>query len=56
MPTYWIVDLDARLIEVWTPDSDQPVVCTDVLTWRPDPVVPALELELTAFFAAVLEE
>lgn len=32
--TYWVVDPDARVVEVWTPDDDRPVIATDTLTWR----------------------
>jgi Uma2 family endonuclease len=53
--TYWIVDLDARVVEVWTPHDDRPAIIADVLTWRPDPAVPALELDLPTLFAAILE-
>lgn len=55
VPTYWIVDLDARVVEVWTPHDERPAIIADVLTWRPDPSVPSLELDLPALFAAILE-
>jgi Uma2 family endonuclease len=51
VPTYWIVDLDARFVEVWTPHTDRPAIIADTLTWRPDPSAPALELDLRSFFA-----
>ncbi len=28
---YWIVDLDAKLIERWTPDDERPEICIEVL-------------------------
>ena len=31
--TYWVVDPDARLIKVWQPHDDRPLIVTDVLTW-----------------------
>lgn len=55
VPQYWIVDLDARLVEIWTPDADRPAIITDILTWRPNPSTPALELDLPALFAAIDE-
>ncbi len=33
--TYWIVDLDARLFEVWTPDASLPVVARETVRWHP---------------------
>ena len=32
--TYWIVDPDARVVEVWRPEDDRPAIVTDVLSWR----------------------
>ena len=32
--TYWIVDADARLVEVWHPDDDRPEIVTETLRWR----------------------
>jgi Uma2 family endonuclease len=56
VPTYWIVDLDERIVEVWTPHTDRPAIIDDTLTWQPDPSVPALEIDLRLFFAAVIED
>ena len=53
VPTYWIVDLDARLVEVWTPEVDRPVFATSSLTWAPTPAIAPFVLDLPAFFAAV---
>jgi Uma2 family endonuclease len=35
VPVYWIVDLEARLVEVWTPDAQSPRIVDDVLIWKP---------------------
>jgi Uma2 family endonuclease len=32
---YWIVDLDARVIERWTPEQSSPTIERDRLTWNP---------------------
>ena len=32
--TYWVVDPDARLVEVWHPEDERPQIVTDVLRWR----------------------
>ena len=55
VPMYWIVDIEARRVEAWTPDADRPLIIADTLTWRPDPAAPALEIDLGPFFAAVVE-
>jgi Uma2 family endonuclease len=55
VPTYWIVDLDERRVEVWTPRADRPAMIAETLTWRPAPAVPAFELDLPALFAAILD-
>ena len=35
VPRYWIVDPDARQVEVWTPDARFPAVEREVLGWQP---------------------
>src|SRR6476646_10950076 len=35
VPNYWIVDLDARLIERWIPHEPRPELLTDTLVWHP---------------------
>ena len=49
---YWIVDLDARLIERWRPGDDRPEIITERLSWRPspDPATPPFVLELAILF------
>jgi Uma2 family endonuclease len=54
--TYWIVDLDARLVEVWTPASDHPAIADGDLHWQPDPALGSLVLELPEFFREVFGE
>jgi Uma2 family endonuclease len=53
---YWIVDLDARLIERWTPVSEHPEVLNAVLVWSPHGASESLEIDLVRFFAAVLDD
>jgi Uma2 family endonuclease len=55
VPTYWIVDLDARVVEVWTPTAKRAVVVTGTLTWQPHSSLPAMEIDLPAFFRALGE-
>ena len=51
--TYWIVDTDSRLVEVWTPDADRPVIVTDELVWQPDPAVAPLRIALDTLLGPV---
>jgi Uma2 family endonuclease len=53
---YWVVDLDAKLIERWRPGDDRPEPIEDTLTWQPDPSKPPLQMQLAEFFAEVPEE
>jgi Uma2 family endonuclease len=32
---YWVIDADARMAEVWTPDAHFPSIEREALTWRP---------------------
>lgn len=51
---YWIVDLDARLVERWRPGDTRPEVLADTLTWRPAPELPELTVALGPLFERVL--
>jgi Uma2 family endonuclease len=55
VPEYWIVDLDARLIERWRQGDQRPEIVTESLIWQPVAGVPALEVDLPRFFAGVLD-
>ena len=50
---YWVVDLDARMVERWRPDDERPAILDDVVTWQPDPAAPPLEISLSELFAEV---
>ena len=54
VPEYWIVDLDARLIERWRPDDTRPEVASEALAWQPASHVAALEIALIPYFAEVV--
>lgn len=49
--TYWVVDPDAQLVEVWRPHDERPAIVTDVLGWRLDPEGPELRISLGDLFA-----
>jgi Uma2 family endonuclease len=53
---YWIVDLDARLVERWRPGDERPEVVSEKLEWQPEPSAPALSLDLVALFREVHAE
>ncbi len=48
--TYWIMDSDAAVVEVWRPDDERPEIVTDVLRWRVVPASEELEIELAEIF------
>ncbi len=48
--TYWIVDPDAALVEVWHPDDKRPEIITDMLRWRVAPDAEELALPLASLF------
>ncbi|MEJ7809933.1 MAG: Uma2 family endonuclease [Gemmatimonadaceae bacterium] len=54
VPEYWVIDLDARLIERWRPDGQQPDVARDRLIWQPSSTVAPLDLDVRALFAAAV--
>ncbi|MGE0554367.1 MAG: Uma2 family endonuclease [Gemmatimonadales bacterium] len=54
--TYWIVDLDARLVEVWRPADTSPQIVDQSLAWEPDISVPPLSIDLPACFVEIHEE
>lgn len=51
---YWIVDLDARLVERWTPGEERPSIHAQQLTWQPAGAATPLVLDLERFFDEVL--
>lgn len=53
--TYWVVDPDAQLIEVWHPEDERPEIVTDVARWRLDPKMPEMTVDLAALFKEVPE-
>jgi Uma2 family endonuclease len=52
---YWIVDLDARLIERWLPADERPELLADEVGWRPPGTGDQLEINLAELFAEVLD-
>ena len=53
VPEYWIVDLDARLVERWRPSDKRPEVLEGRLLWQPEGAPVPLLLDLEALFREV---
>jgi len=51
VPVYWIVDLAARRIEVWTPSATMPAYEGERVTWQPEGASEAFTVELGELFA-----
>jgi Uma2 family endonuclease len=51
---YWIVDLDARLVERWVPGEDRPSLHAEELAWQPSGATAPFVLALEPFFVEVL--
>lgn len=49
--TYWVVDPDAQLVEVWHPGDERPEIVTDVARWRVTAGGPELTIDLSQLFA-----
>ena len=53
VPEYWIVDLDARIVERWRPSDKRPEVLEARLVWRPEGAPEPLLLDLRELFREV---
>ena len=56
VPVYWIVDIDSRVIEQWTPAATQPELFTTSLAWQPVAEREALLINVEQYFRGVLDE
>jgi Uma2 family endonuclease len=56
VPEYWIVDIDARLIERWRPSDERPQILTEQLVWLPDGSLSQFVLDLPSFFSRVWDD
>ena len=48
---YWIVDADARFVERWRPDVDEPEIIRAVIEWRAPGAADVLDIDLDLLFA-----
>jgi len=53
VPLYWIVDGDARQVEVWTPGDAFPRIERHQLLWQPEEVRAPFTLPLQELFRAI---
>ena len=53
---YWIVDLDARLVERWRPEDERPEILVETLTWSPASAPEPFVIPLPEYFARVWGE
>jgi Uma2 family endonuclease len=53
---YWIVDLDARVIERSTPNESRPEVLSERLEWTAAGATESLVIDLVDYFARVLDD
>jgi Uma2 family endonuclease len=53
--TYWVVDPDARLVEVWHPEDTRPEIVTDALTWRVTPDAEEMAISVGELFKGLPE-
>jgi Uma2 family endonuclease len=56
VPDYFVVDLQARIVECWTQGRDTPLVQHDELTWQPIGAQTALTVPLPQFFDGISEK
>jgi Uma2 family endonuclease len=50
---YWIIDLDARVVERWCPDDERPEIVADRISWLPRGAPEPLAIELVEYFRQV---
>jgi Uma2 family endonuclease len=52
---YWIVDVDARMVERWRPGDERPEVMAEALSWVPAAGGVPLVIDLPVLFVEALE-
>jgi Uma2 family endonuclease len=50
VPVYWIVDIEGRAVEVWTPGATAPTIEGQQVTWQPAGAGEPLVISLTELF------
>ena len=50
VPEFWILDIDARVVERWRPRDERPEVIAGILEWQPKLGIAPLRVELSRVF------
>ena len=50
VPDYFIVDVDARIVERWTQGRNTPAILPDRLVWHPERAHTPLDIALPEYF------
>ncbi len=53
IPLYWLVDADAKVVEVWTPELQFPVTEQEEIRWHPEGATEPLVIGLAELFQEV---
>lgn len=56
VPEYWVVDLDARVVERWHPGDTRPEILAKEISWQAAGAATALIIDLPAYFARSFAE
>lgn len=56
VPEYWIVDLDARLVERWRAAEERPEMLDRELTWMPIGASSPFVLDVERYFEKVFDD
>jgi Uma2 family endonuclease len=52
IPAYWVVDIDQRQVEVWTPDAERPKVERHQLRWRHPALIEECLIDVAKLFSS----
>lgn len=53
VPLYWVVDAEARTVEIWTPESRSPIIERKAVHWHPAGTSEALVIDLENLFRPI---
>lgn len=53
VPEYWILDLDAQIIERWIQGRESPEVCRDSLVWLPENAESPLTIDVPELYETI---
>lgn len=53
VPDYWVVDLDGRVVEQWSPQRSTPKFSREAMEWHPSGATTPLTIELVPLFQKI---